>query len=37
MAKLTDLQIKAWINNKEHFEDRADGNGLGGCPKISQG
>ncbi len=31
MAKLTDFQIKAWINNNEHFEDRADGNGLYLC------
>jgi len=31
MAKLTDIQIKAWIKNGEHFEDRADGNGLYLC------
>jgi len=31
MAKLTDIQIKAWINNGEHFEGRADGGGLYLC------
>lgn len=31
MAKLTDIQIKAWIKNGERFEDRADGNGLYLC------
>ncbi len=31
MAKLTDIQIKAWIKNGEYFEDRADGNGLYLC------
>ncbi|MDR3412239.1 MAG: tyrosine-type recombinase/integrase [Formivibrio sp.] len=29
MAKLTDMQIKAWIQAGEHFELRSDGNGLG--------
>ncbi|MGZ8158854.1 MAG: tyrosine-type recombinase/integrase [Methylobacter sp.] len=28
MAKLTDIQIKAWIRNGEHFEGRSDGDGL---------
>ena len=28
MAKLTDLQIKAWIKADERFEGKADGNGL---------
>jgi len=28
MAKLTDIQIKAWIKNGEHFEGRSDGDGL---------
>lgn len=28
MGKLTDMQIRAWIKNAEHFEGRADGNGL---------
>ncbi len=28
MAKLTDLQIKAWIKSDERFEGKADGNGL---------
>ncbi|MDP1970805.1 MAG: Arm DNA-binding domain-containing protein, partial [Methylobacter sp.] len=31
MAKLTDIQIKAWINKGEHFEGRADGGGLYLC------
>lgn len=28
MAKLTDIQIRAWIKNREHFEQRGDGDGL---------
>jgi hypothetical protein len=28
MAKITDLQIKAWIKNNERFEGRSDGDGL---------
>ncbi|CNI37586.1 phage integrase family site specific recombinase [Yersinia pseudotuberculosis] len=28
MAKLTDMQIRAWIKAGERFEGRADGNGL---------
>ena len=28
MAKLTDIQIKAWIKNGEYFEGRSDGDGL---------
>ncbi|RBL65141.1 hypothetical protein C3E98_044675, partial [Pseudomonas sp. MWU13-2625] len=28
MGKLTDMQIKAWIKAQEHFEARADGDGL---------
>ncbi len=28
MAKLTDIQIRAWIKNGEHFEQRGDGGGL---------
>lgn len=28
MAKLTDIQIRAWIKAGEHFEGRADGGGL---------
>lgn len=28
MAKLTDIQIKAWIKAGERFEGRSDGNGL---------
>jgi hypothetical protein len=28
MAKLTDMQIKAWIKAGERFEGRADGDGL---------
>ena len=31
MAKLTDIQIKAWIKKGEHFEGRADGGGLYLC------
>jgi integrase len=31
VAKLTDIQIKAWIKKGEHFEGRADGNGLYIC------
>lgn len=31
MAKLTDIQIKAWIKKGEHFEGRADGGGLYIC------
>jgi hypothetical protein len=31
MAKLTDLQIRAWIKSGEHFEGRADGDGLYLC------
>jgi integrase len=28
MANITDIQIKSWIKNKEHFETKADGGGL---------
>lgn len=28
MGKLTDMQIRAWIKNNEHFEGRSDGDGL---------
>lgn len=28
MGKLTDIQIRAWIKNGEHFEGRSDGDGL---------
>lgn len=28
MAKLTDMQMRAWIKADERFEGRADGNGL---------
>ncbi|UVC29308.1 site-specific integrase [Pantoea sp. SOD02] len=28
MPKLTDIQIRAWIKNREFFEGRSDGNGL---------
>jgi integrase len=28
MAKITDLQIKAWIKNNERFEGKSDGDGL---------
>ncbi len=28
MGKLTDIQIRAWIKSREHFEGRADGLGL---------
>lgn len=28
MAKLTDMQIRAWVRAKEYFEGRSDGNGL---------
>lgn len=28
MGKLNDLQIKSWMNNGEHFEQRSDGGGL---------
>lgn len=31
MAKLTDIQIKAWIKKGEHFEGRSDGDGLVLC------
>lgn len=31
MAKLTDIQIKAWIKKGDHFEGRADGGGLYLC------
>ncbi|POA99824.1 integrase [Chromobacterium sinusclupearum] len=31
MGKLTDMQIKAWIKAQEHFEARADGDGLYLC------
>ncbi|MGL4856091.1 tyrosine-type recombinase/integrase [Plesiomonas sp.] len=31
MAKLTDIQIRAWIKAGEHFEGRADGGGLYLC------
>ena len=31
MAKLTDIQIKAWVRNDERFEGRTDGNGLAIC------
>ncbi|EIY6649392.1 tyrosine-type recombinase/integrase [Salmonella enterica] len=31
MAKLTDIQIRAWKNSGEHFEGRADGDGLYLC------
>ncbi|EHR2382922.1 tyrosine-type recombinase/integrase [Salmonella enterica] len=31
MAKLTDVQIRAWKNSGEHFEGRADGDGLYLC------
>lgn len=33
MAKLTDLQIRAWIKSGEHFAGRSDG---GGCIYASQ-
>lgn len=37
MAKLTDIQIRAWIKAGEHFEGRADGGGLYLCfpPKYN--
>lgn len=37
MAKLTDIQIRAWIKAGEHFEGRADGGGLYLCfpPRYS--
>ncbi len=28
MGKLTDIQIRAWVKNGEHFEGRSDGDGL---------
>lgn len=28
MAKLTDIQIRAWIKSNERFEQRSDGDGL---------
>jgi len=28
VAKLADIQIKAWIKNSEYFEGRSDGDGL---------
>lgn len=28
MAKLTDIQIKAWIKKGERFEGKSDGDGL---------
>lgn len=31
MAKLTDLQIRAWIKSGEHFAGRSDGDGLYLC------
>ncbi|EDT6616125.1 tyrosine-type recombinase/integrase [Salmonella enterica subsp. enterica] len=31
MAKLTDLQIRAWIKSGEHFDGRSDGDGLYLC------
>lgn len=31
MAKLTDVQIRAWVKKPEHFEGRADGGGLYLC------
>jgi integrase len=31
MGKLTDIQIRAWIKNREHFEQRGDGDGLYIC------
>lgn len=31
MAKMTDIQIKAWIRADERFEARSDGNGLSLC------
>ncbi|HNC18522.1 MAG TPA: integrase family protein, partial [Accumulibacter sp.] len=31
MGKLNDIQIRAWINAGEHFEQRGDGNGLYLC------
>lgn len=31
MSKLTDIQIRTWIKNKEHFAGRSDGNGLYIC------
>jgi len=31
MAKLTDVQIKVWINAGDYFEDRSDGGGLYLC------
>lgn len=31
MAKLTDIQIRAWIKAGEHFDGRADGGGLYLC------
>ncbi|HBC7420907.1 TPA: tyrosine-type recombinase/integrase [Serratia marcescens] len=31
MAKLTDIQLRAWIKAGEHFEGRADGGGLYAC------
>lgn len=31
MAKLTDIQIKAWVRNDDRFEGRSDGNGLVLC------
>ena len=31
MGKLTDIQIRAWIKNAEHFERKGDGDGLYLC------
>lgn len=31
MGKLTDIQIRAWMKNGEHFEQRGDGDGLSIC------
>lgn len=31
MGKLTDIQIRAWIKSREHFEQRGDGDGLYLC------
>ncbi|RRO04417.1 DUF4102 domain-containing protein [Pectobacterium aquaticum] len=31
MGKLTDIQIRTWIRNNEHFAGRSDGNGLYIC------
>jgi len=35
MAKLTDMQIKAWIKNGIHFEGKSDGNGLFLCYRAT--